>query len=68
MKALWTVILLLALVAIGVVGAQWLAQDTARDLGEVFVRVGGYDFSATVPGAVLALSLIHIWSQCHCSR
>ena len=41
----------LVLVAIGVVGAQWLAQDTARDLGEVFVRVGGYDFSATVPGA-----------------
>ena len=63
MKALWTVILLLALVAIGVVGAQWLAQDTARDLGEVFVRVGGYDFSATVPGAVLALaiSLLLLW-------
>ena len=63
MKALWTVILLLALVAIGVVGAQWLAQDTARDLGDVFVRVGGYDFSATVPGAVLALaiSLLLLW-------
>ena len=63
MKALWTVLSLLALVALGVLGAQWLAQDTARDLGEVFVRVGGYDFSATVPGAVLALaiSLLLLW-------
>lgn len=56
MKALWTVILLLLLVAIGVFGAQWLAHESTRDLGEVFVRVGGYDFHATVPGTLLAIA------------
>ena len=57
MKALRTVIALLALVALGVLGSQWLSSDATRDLGEVFVRVGGYDFSTTVPGALLAMSI-----------
>lgn len=57
MKALRTVIALLVLVALGVLGSQWLSSDATRDLGEVFVRVGGYDFSTTVPGALLALSI-----------
>lgn len=57
MKALRTVIVLLLLVALGVLGSQWLSSDATRDLGEVFVRVGGYDFSTTVPGALLALSI-----------
>ena len=57
MKALRTVIALLVLVALGVLGSQWLSSDATRDLGEVFVRVGGYDFSTTVPGALLAMSI-----------
>jgi HemY protein len=56
MKAFRTAITLLLLVLLGVLGAQWLARDAARDFGEVFVRVGGYDFSATVPGALLAIT------------
>ncbi|SEM15252.1 HemY protein [Pseudoxanthomonas sp. GM95] len=55
MKTLRLVLILLVLVAIGVVGAQWLAREDVRDWGEVFVRVGGYDVNATVPGAILAL-------------
>ena len=57
MKALRTVIVLLVLVALGVLASQWLSRDAARDLGEVFVRVGGYDLSTTVPGALLAMSI-----------
>lgn len=56
MKIFRTAILLLLLILLGVLGAQWLARDGARDLGEVFVRAGGYDFSATLPGALLALA------------
>ncbi len=57
MKLFRTVLLLLLIFALGVVGSQWLGRDATRDLGEVFVRVAGYDFSATLPGAVLALAL-----------
>lgn len=56
MKVFRTAIMLLLLILLGVLGAQWLARDSARDLGEVFVRAGGYDFSATLPGALLALA------------
>ena len=56
MKPFRTVIVLLLLVLVGVVGAQWLARDGARDLGEVFIRAGGYDVSATLPGALLTLA------------
>ena len=57
MKALRTMIMLLVLVALGVLASQWLSSDATRDLGEVFVRVGGYDFSTTVPGALLAMTI-----------
>lgn len=57
MKAFRTVLLLLLLVVLGAVGSQWLGRDAGRDLGEVFVRVAGYDFSATLPGALLVLAL-----------
>jgi len=55
MKTLRICLVLLVLVAVGVIGAQWLTHDDIRDWGEVFVRVGGYDVTATVPGAILAL-------------
>ena len=56
MKFFRTTIVLLLLLLAGVFGAQWLARDSARDLGEVFVRVGGYEFSASLPGALLAIA------------
>ncbi len=56
MKVFRTAIVLLLLVLAGVFGAQWLMRDSARDLGEVFVRAGGYDFSASLPGALLAIA------------
>ena len=56
MKVFRTAIVLLLLLAAGVFGAQWLAHDSMRDLGEVFVRAGGYDFSASLPGALLAIA------------
>lgn len=55
MKALRICLVLLVLVALGVLGAQWLAREDLRDWGQVFVRVGGYDLTATVPGAIVAL-------------
>ncbi len=57
MKPFRTVIVWLLLLALGVLGAQWLAREEARDLGEVFGNVGGYSFSATLPGALIALAV-----------
>ena len=56
MKAFRIVILALLLVALGVLAAQWLARDDSRDMGEVLLRIGGYDYSATLPGALLAFA------------
>jgi HemY protein len=56
MKIFRTAIVLLLLLLSGVLGAQWLARDGARDMGEVVVRAGGYNFEATLPGALLALA------------
>lgn len=56
MKFFRTTIVLLLLLAAGVFSAQWLARDSTRDLGEVFVRAGGYDLSASLPGALLAVA------------
>ncbi len=56
MKFFRTMIVLLLLLAAGVFSAQWLARDSTRDLGEVFVRAGGYDLSASLPGALLAVA------------
>lgn len=55
MKTFRTLVLLLLLAVVGVVAAQWLGHDPARDLGRVFLQVGGYDYSATLPHALLAL-------------
>jgi HemY protein len=57
MKLFRSVVFLLALLLVGVVAAQWLSQDSARDLGEVFIRFGGYDLRTNVPRALLALLL-----------
>lgn len=57
MKSFRTVILLLALVLLGALAAQWMA-GTDRDLGEVFVRFAGYDLHTNVPRAALTLVLV----------
>ncbi len=57
MKIFRSAIVILLLVLLGAVAAQWLAQDSGRDLGEVFVRFAGYDFDTNVPRAAIALAL-----------
>ena len=52
----WLVAMLVLAVA-GVVGAQWLAQHDPSRLGQVIVRSGGWDYSTTVPRALLLLVL-----------
>ena len=42
---------------LGVIGAQWLAQQDQSTLGQVIVRTGGYDYSTTLPRALLLLVL-----------
>jgi len=57
MKPFRTVMLPLLLVMAGVLAAQWMA-GTDRDLGEVFIRFGGYDLHTNVPRALLSLLLV----------
>ncbi|HEV7272278.1 heme biosynthesis HemY N-terminal domain-containing protein [Pseudoxanthomonas sp.] len=57
MKPFRTVVMLLLLLLAGVLAAQWMAA-TDRDLGEVFVRLGGYDLHTNVPRALLSLVLV----------
>ena len=47
-------VVLLIVVLAGALGAQWLAHS-GRDFGRVLVRVGGNEYIATLPGALLAL-------------
>lgn len=63
MKAFRTTLLLLLLVALGVIAAQWLQHDATRDFGQVFLRMGGYDYSTSLPGALLTLAtlLLLLW-------
>lgn len=63
MKAFRTTLLLLLLVALGVIAAQWLQHDASRDFGQVFLRMGGYDYSTSLPGALLTLAtfLLLLW-------
>lgn len=63
MKLFRTVVSMLLLVVAGVFAAQWLAQESSRDFGEVFVRFGGYDYSTTVPRAAAAalLAAMLLW-------
>ncbi|MCL7715782.1 heme biosynthesis protein HemY [Stenotrophomonas mori] len=55
MKAFRSLLVVLLVAALGILGAQWLGQESLRDLGEVVVRAGGNDYIATLPQAVLAL-------------
>ncbi len=63
MKPIRSLLILLVAVALGVLGAQWLSNQTAYDLGEVTVRIGGNDYAAPVPQAVLVLivALLLLW-------
>lgn len=66
MKPLRSVIVLLIVIALGVLGAQFLAQNHVRDLGEVVVRAGGNDYIAPMPQAVLLLliAFLVLWLLC----
>ncbi|WP_345783834.1 heme biosynthesis HemY N-terminal domain-containing protein [Stenotrophomonas sp. YIM B06876] len=63
MKAFRSLLILLLVAALGILGAQWLAQQPGRDLGEVIVRAGGNDYIATLPQAALAvlIALLLLW-------
>ena len=63
MKPLRNLLILLVVLALGVVAAQWLSQQQRYDLGEVVVRAGGNDYIAPMPQAVLALviGLLVLW-------
>ena len=63
MKVLRTVLILLVAVALGVLGAQWLSHQNSYDLGNVVVSVGGNDYRAAMPQAVLILviALLVLW-------
>ncbi len=55
MKAFRSLLVVLLVAAIGILGAQWLGQESVRGIGEVIVRAGGNDYIATLPQALLAL-------------
>ncbi|KCW99175.1 hypothetical protein DK27_03840, partial [Xanthomonas arboricola pv. pruni] len=63
MKVLRTVLILLVAVALGVLGAQWLSHQTSYDLGNVVVSVGGNDYRAAMPQAllILVIALLVLW-------
>ncbi len=63
MKIFRTTLILLVLVALGVLAAQWMAQEHTRDFGRVFVQLGGYDWDTDVPRAALTLLLagVIVW-------
>lgn len=63
MKAFRSLLSVLLVAALGILGAQWLGQESLRDLGEVIVRAGGNDYIATLPQALLAslIALLLLW-------
>ncbi|MGV8959753.1 MAG: heme biosynthesis protein HemY [Stenotrophomonas sp.] len=63
MKAFRSLLILLLVAALGILGAQWLAQQPVRDLGEVIVSAGGNDYIATLPQAALIvlIALLALW-------
>lgn len=63
MKPFRSLLILLLVAALGILGAQWLAQQQLRDLGGVIVQVGGNDYVATLPQAALALliAVLLLW-------
>ena len=44
MKAFRSLLVVLLVAAIGILGAQWLGQESVRGIGEVIVRAGGNDY------------------------
>jgi HemY protein len=57
MKPYRWLVAMLVVAVLGVIGAQWLAQQDQSALGQVIVRSGGYDYSTTLPRALLLLVL-----------
>ncbi|AKC86616.1 heme biosynthesis HemY N-terminal domain-containing protein [Pseudoxanthomonas suwonensis] len=57
MKPYRWLVAMLVVAVLGVIGAQWLAQQEQSGLGQVIVRTGGYDYSTTLPRAMLLLVL-----------
>lgn len=55
MKLYRSLVVVLLAVALGVLGAQWLAQQEPGSTGLVIVRAGGYDYTTSLPAAVLLL-------------
>lgn len=55
MKPYRSLIILLLVLVIGVIGAQWMLHDTTRDFGQVLVRIGGNDYLTSLPRAALIL-------------
>ncbi|CBA17562.1 heme biosynthesis protein HemY [Xanthomonas albilineans] len=63
MKSFRSLIVLLIVIALGVIGAQWLAQEQLREFGEVIVRVGDTDYIASLPqaGLLLVIAFLLLW-------
>src|SRR5690606_35249233 len=57
MKPYRSLVMLLLAAALGVLAATWLAQQDLSALGRVIVRTGGYDYSTSVPAALLLVLL-----------
>jgi len=55
----WLLISLLV-IALGILGAQWIGRESARNLGEVIVRAGGNDYISTLPQALLLLFIAQV--------
>jgi HemY protein len=55
MKPYRSLVLVLLVLVLGVLGAQWMAQQEPSSLGLVIVRSGGYDYTTTLPAALLLL-------------
>lgn len=58
MKAFRSLLVVLLVAALGILGAQWLGQESLRSMGEVIVRAGSHDYIATLPQALLALLIV----------
>lgn len=57
MKPYRSLVIALCVAVIGVLGAQWLAQQDPAATGRVIVRAAGYDYSASLPAAILLVVL-----------
>jgi len=60
MKTLRWLLITLLVIALGILGAQWIGRESARNLGEVIVRAGGNDYISTLPQALLLLFIAQV--------